>query len=46
MKNTSMTEKTVEELVAENAALRSEKERLEHQIEILQKTIFGSRSEK
>lgn len=46
MKNTSVTDKTIEELVAENAALRSEKERLEHQIEILQKTIFGSRSEK
>ena len=46
MATTNMTEKTIEELVAEIAELHSEKERLEHQIEILQKTIFGSRSEK
>jgi transposase len=46
MTTTKMTEKTIEELLTEIAELRSEKERLEHQIEILQKTIFGSRSEK
>ena len=46
MTTTNITDKTIEELVAENAALRSEKERLEHHIEILEKTIFGSRSEK
>jgi len=46
MATTKITDKTIEELVAEIATLHSEKGRLEHQIEILQKIIFDSRSEK
>ena len=53
MKNTEAISKTKEELIAENAALRSEKERLERekeemerQIAFLKKTVFGSKSEK
>ncbi|MBQ1389695.1 MAG: IS66 family transposase, partial [Clostridia bacterium] len=53
MKNTEINSKTTEELIAENAALRSEKERLEREkeemerrIAFLEKTVFGSKSEK
>ena len=53
MKNTEAISKTKEELIAENAALRSEKERLEREkeemerrIAFLEKTVFGSKSEK
>ena len=53
MENTEIISKTKEELIAENAALRSEKERLEREkeemerrIAFLEKTVFGSKSEK
>ena len=60
MKNTEINSKTTEELIAENAELRSkkelleqekerlerEKEEMERRIAFLEKTVFGSKSEK
>ena len=53
MENTEIISKTKEKLIAENAELRSkkemleqEKERLERRIAFLEKTVFGSKSEK
>lgn len=39
-------ERTVEELSAENTALRIENERLQHEVDLLKKAVFGQRSEK
>ena len=39
-------ERTFEELAAENEALRAQNERLQHQVDILQKAVFGPKSEK
>ena len=39
-------ERTFEELAAENEALKAENERLQHQVDILQKAVFGPKSEK
>ena len=53
MKNTEINSKTTEELIAKIAALRKEKEELEREkeemerrIAFLEKTVFGSKSEK
>lgn len=39
-------ERTVEELSAENTALYAEIERLQHEVDLLKKAVFGQRSEK
>ena len=39
-------ERTMDELAAENDALRAENERLQQQIDMLRKAAFGQRSEK
>ena len=38
-------ERTVEELSAENTALRIENERLQHEVDLLKKAVFGQRSD-
>ena len=39
-------EHTVDELTAENNALRAEIERLQQQVDMLKKAVFGSKSER
>ena len=39
-------ERTIEELAAENEALRAELERVQHQNDMLRKAVFGPKSER